>query len=450
MTYLLPAVIEPPDYIKICVTIPNRQEYIDAFLGSYNYLGRWTAWKQDGTTRARDAARVWLVAIQDTISRWENCEEDMAIINNYVNVSCGGCGSTGLPTTIVCYLQDGTPVITPQPPVEPNPPPLVGEEWPMNPIGPPPEQFEDWTAYDGAACVVANLMWAVARSLIQVLENLGDILATLAALMVTVVALLPASVTAAFGGAALIEILKAYGTILASEQTSNIMLYALEWLDERKQEIICTIYSGRYNLPQAMINVVSDGANYVSANVTMTDIEKSGLYEFFFEVFPTSLPFKWLSNMADITAVDNPIDCATCGEIGGGVWTPGGEGSFCTNDGIDYQVYPSGLQFSGNISKEGEFGSYEYTLSVVPASGETHQFEGRNLSFYSVNSRTVPCIITATTSGGDQQVTVSNDTTDTLDLTGLTVTAVQFKWQIGIYNLACPQELSGYVTWEDV
>lgn len=348
MPYALPSNPIPDDYIKVCVTLPNRQEYIRAFLASYSGLARWTNWERESTKSGKIAAHHFLIAYNETVDNWAEClsgEEEMAttIVNNYV--TCGGCGSCsgGTPTTLVCYGQDGIPVITPQPPNDPNPPPLTGDVWPMSPIGDPPPGYESWSSYDGAMCIAANYIWVAARSIVATLENLGDIATTLAAILVAAIAILPAGVVAAFGGATLLEIIQAFASIIGYQEMSNILLRIVDWLDERKELIVCTIYRNRYNLPEALKAVVSDGAEYVAANVTLTDLEKSGVYEFLYEVFPTSLVHRWLLDLVDLPAAGEPLDCETCsGEFTWAVATDE-NGTLAIEYQTDDSVFASGL-----------------------------------------------------------------------------------------------------------
>lgn len=362
MPYALPDNPVPDDYIKLCVTIPNRREYIRAFLASYSGLARWTNWEREPTKSGAIAARHFLIAYNETVDNWTACEsgeEEMAttIVNNYV--TCGGCGSAA-PTTLVCYGTDGVPVITPQPPIDPNPPPPVGDTWPITPLGDPPPGYESWTAYDGAMCIVANYMWVAARTIIATLENLGDLVTALAAILVAVIAILPAGMVAAFGGATLLEIIQAFASIIGYQEMSNILLQLVAWLDERKEEIVCTIYRGRYNLPAAMQQVISSGVEYVAANVTLSDLEKSGVYEFVYEVFPTSLPYRWMMDLIDLPAAGEPLDCSLC--AGTFTWDVATDvtGTLAIEYQADDAVFASGL-----LGRPGEVPPYTYIKGGV-------------------------------------------------------------------------------------
>lgn len=359
MTYLLPAIIEPPDYIKICVTIPNRPEYIDAFLGSYNYLGRWTAWKQDGTTRARDAARVWLAAIQDTISRWEACgEEDMTtIVNNYVNCGCGG----GIPTTIICYGQDGQPVITPQPPVEPTTPNPVGDEWPVNPEADTvPDGFGDWTEFDVEACAAANGVWQAAYFMVVLAEGAIDLIATILVIAAFVVAELPAIITAVISGSGLLKYAEGLVRILLSEQAADVLIDIREWLENDKDEIICTIFQYRHDIPGMQFRLVRMMHAHIFLTLTLDLEEETAVTEFGRSIFPLNLLLAYFFEYQRYIEANDPVICSTCSLESNIQFMNFGGTSFKKN-GVDVDITVPG-------SHAGDFLEYGATYTIESAS----------------------------------------------------------------------------------
>src|SRR3990172_8673744 len=99
----------PDDLVLLCIPEWFRASLLDV---THRFL--WSrAWTDAGGTEhtlTEEERR----RVEYGIFKLSQEECDMNIINN-VDVSCGGCASTSLPTTIYCVLQDGTPVITPQP-----------------------------------------------------------------------------------------------------------------------------------------------------------------------------------------------------------------------------------------------------------------------------------------------------------------------------------------------
>jgi hypothetical protein len=92
MKYQLPETPETENTICMQITIPDTREYRVAFWTSLYHLGKWSAWEQDGTDKAKRAAAVWKPLIMEARERYEaglGCEEgecDMQIRQNPDNL----------------------------------------------------------------------------------------------------------------------------------------------------------------------------------------------------------------------------------------------------------------------------------------------------------------------------------------------------------------------------
>jgi hypothetical protein len=72
----LPAVIDPPTRIGVCVPVPDEPEHRRAFLGALLELARWWNWQRDPARRGREAARVWFEIwrqVQEALDEREGC-----------------------------------------------------------------------------------------------------------------------------------------------------------------------------------------------------------------------------------------------------------------------------------------------------------------------------------------------------------------------------------------
>lgn len=320
MPYKLPEILEPDGTLELCVKIPNRPEYVRAFLASYSYLTRWVAWERDALNSASIAAGYFLQAYNQTIDLWQNCQgegdDDVTIVNNYVDVNCGGCSGSA-PTTLYCILPDGTPVITPQPPAPTEPTPPPGGEFPLDPeVDTPPEGYETWAEFDAQACLAANVLWYWAVWFVRLVETLGDILAVIATAVTLVTPFLPAGILAAIGGVVLLDILWQLVQILTAEQASDILNEVAEWLEENRQSIVCKIYRARYDYKFA-IELSMDAADYIEQSVVMNAEERNAVEQFIAKLFAYTLfgavILKQTAEKFGLETEFTEIDCSTCG-----------------------------------------------------------------------------------------------------------------------------------------
>lgn len=61
--YPLPAVIDPPGTLHICVPVPDEPGHRTAFLGALTNLSQWTAWQKDPAKTGTAVARVWKLVL---------------------------------------------------------------------------------------------------------------------------------------------------------------------------------------------------------------------------------------------------------------------------------------------------------------------------------------------------------------------------------------------------
>jgi hypothetical protein len=343
MPYELPDEPIPDNFLKLCVSIPNRREYVRAFLASYSGLARWTIWERDETHGAAIAAHYFLLAFNETVDNWTICEDDMTIINNYVSCGCGGGDSGSTPLTVWCVLQDGTVIPTPQPLIEPIPQAPPGLSYPIDPaVDPPPAGYTDWTAYDTAFCAASNGLWAAARALVVAAEGLGDVLALVTAVIVVISPLLPAGLLAAIGGVTFLEIIKELVTVIVSEQASDILNEIRDWLDDKREEIVCTLYAGRYDFRGVPAGLIMAASNYLDLSLSLEPAERNALQRFISALFSYQIILVGIADQTRIFDIPLPmVDCTTCttGTVMYG-WSKA--------EGVaDVETVPAGLVYNG-------------------------------------------------------------------------------------------------------
>lgn len=315
MPYALPDNPVPDDYIKVCVTIPNRREYIRAFLASYSGLARWTNWEREPTKSGAIAAHHFLVAYNETVDNWTDClsgEEEVTTIinNNYIN--CGGCG-TGTPLTILCYDQDGNPTVTPQPPVDPTVPNPVGDAWPADPsTDPVPDGFEDWTTFDVESCAAANGIWQAVYTMVVWAEGGIDLVATVAVLVAFMIPGIGTLIVAALGGTAIVSLASALVKIILSEQATDILNECKLWLEESKEELICLIFTNRYDIPNMQLEVIRHWFAWVNTVLVLDDVDQENVRELGKALFPLNLLLAYFFEYQRYIEASAPYDCSLC------------------------------------------------------------------------------------------------------------------------------------------
>lgn len=238
-----------------------------------------------------------------------------------VTCSCGGVCS-GNPITLYCVNGDGTVQPTPQPPIDPTPIPPEGKTFPLDPAGDtPPDGYEDWTAYDVAFCYFSNALWITANILVKAIETLADVVAALAVLATLVTPLLPAAVIAAIGGVTFWQIVIQLAEILVSEQASDILNEIDQWMTEKKEDIVCEIYSHRYDWNGLPASLAKQAADYVEISVSMESSERNPVERLISTLFGYQLIGGYVANeLIPYTGVEPVlIDCSGCSQTAGTV-----------------------------------------------------------------------------------------------------------------------------------
>jgi hypothetical protein len=83
--YPLPAVVDPPDTLYICVPVPDEPMHRAAFLGQILELAHWYTWDKDDAHTGKDVAAVWMqiwLCVRDQMSlitRGCGCPDDGAL-----------------------------------------------------------------------------------------------------------------------------------------------------------------------------------------------------------------------------------------------------------------------------------------------------------------------------------------------------------------------------------
>jgi hypothetical protein len=299
--------------------------YQYAFFGAYEFFGAWLAWERDEARRGRLAAAAWKQAIELTRNAM-GCESydytDVfseiadAIRSIRISQTVNCCGDGG---GLLYYNEDGEPVLTPQLPVDPlPPPPPVGDDWPINPdIEPVPEGFDDWTVFDVEACAASNAVWQLATWVVVAAESAAEVAAVIVSIMVVVLGALPAGAVSAIGGASLMEIAEALGQIVLSEQATDTLNKVADWLTEKKEEIVCKIFEYRHDLPGMQFELVRMMSAYLATYLELDEDEAAGVRRFGRSIWPMNLLLKWFYDAGTYIAATDPIDCSLCDSLYG-------------------------------------------------------------------------------------------------------------------------------------
>lgn len=317
----------PSDYQTKCAIIfypdDNGAFYLQALKGQLSKLALRWIWEGDDE-KQREIADIWLAhdLMTDEVFFRLDCEDIPFIIgdedvNINVNCNCGCGGAGGEPTTIICYDSDGNPIVTPQLPVEPYQPTPDDGEWPQNPAeDSPPSGFADWTEFDAEACAASNGLWQAAYAWVTIAEGGVDLISTVAAALAIFAAQALAELLAVIGGASLIKMGEALVRIILSEQASDILNEAKSWLEDNKTEIVCVIFSLRYDIPTMQITLVRMLYAYVDSTLTLNDEEQAALREWARTIFPLNLLIAYFFEYQRYIDASTPVDCSSCAGLG--------------------------------------------------------------------------------------------------------------------------------------
>lgn len=239
-------------------------------------------------------------------------EEDM---NINVNCNCGCCGTSN---NLYCVGSDGQTVISPQTPVDYYPEPPDGLTFPFDPENDiPPEKYSDWQQYDEAICLVANWMWFTARLFLTTAETLADYATAITAMIVVIVPFLPVAWVAAASSWTITQAVGMLVKLFASEQATDILNGMVDWLDDEKEEIICFIYSNRYDYRGIPAGLIIKVNSYIEGVLSMSLEEEtavSGLIQNLF--FWTLFVGAGINRVIELTESDVPdiFDCLQCAD----------------------------------------------------------------------------------------------------------------------------------------
>lgn len=255
---------------------------------------------------------------ESDIEDWIKDTDKMTIIINNTN-NCSSCsGSTGI-TNLYCVREDGTVEVTPYtpPPLTPDPPP--GTTFPIDvEVDDPPTGYGDWEEYDSQACIAANFMWYFAKFFVNVLETIADWVAAFAALVTLITPLMPAEVLLAIGGVTFLEILHQLVNIVVSEQATDILNEISDWLDLKRDDLVCAIYSHRYDFGQVLPDFLENLTDYVQATVTMDASERNAVENFVTSLFTMTIFYSVIADQIDLYKVftdadpEDMVDCSQC------------------------------------------------------------------------------------------------------------------------------------------
>jgi hypothetical protein len=378
-----------------------------------------------------------------------NSEEIMIQVINNVDCCCQG-GSTS-PTTLYCVADDGTVTYTPVSPQDPTPKPPGDLTFPFDPeTDTPPFDIENWDAYDTAFCAFSNGIFFAVRAFLQTAETIIDIVAAGAALAVILAPLLPSGVLAAIGGATFLDVVWQLVQIITSEQASNILNEMVDWMNENREDIICAIFSHRYDWGELGVQLSQDAADYVELTLTLSAEERNAVQNVMARLFGWQIAAGAIAGELGVFGdVGETVDCATCGQLGF-AWTENSASDFCTIVPMSLVVDGQTVTYDGEISKSGQYGSYEWVATASNEANSIEEMSGLQVTFTNVSQgQSKPIIVTIHYGTGQylQQVIDPGNNYE-FDCSAIEVTSVEVKVQIGAYNLSCPQAISGEFSWE--
>lgn len=385
MPYANPLIIPDTNaatYRGICVLVPDLPEYRAALLGSLAYLEQWTAWERDDEHNALKSASLWRVANATTRLNWElGCEGDeMAFdcelmkdclieiakaisVNVTVNNSCGASGSD----TFYCVSDDGTTIINP-PPIGDAPPPPPTLPPGMEPVpivepgvGEPPTGWETWGEFDASACNAANAyVDYVIRSLRWIASFIESDLIQIATLVVSLFALLGGGLAGLFSRSTLVLMAELIYEILALEWLTDEIDDLAQWVEDNRQELVCSIYRKRGNVDEAVTDFIADF--YREAAGIVSDIEESGGWlSYWYQLANLFFGGDLLHYFMNVESPSNPsfVDCSLCEAPLVQAWEPllsggyQGETVYAETANVDGH-----LAFSATVFKSSQYGGF--------------------------------------------------------------------------------------------
>lgn len=247
MPYLLPAG-DAYTAEKRCliVTIPNKDEYLYALMGSLDYLGTWVAWERDAAKRGRDAARAWKEANEETRACMMVCDDIVSLLEQILDTQC--CGPGGFSPDD--FLDGGTTIAPTEDYVNQDGSDVVRD------VGDPPAS-STWAAYDEALCAEATaFVDETLPAILDILEALvGGIQSVTIAFVTTVAAAIVGITGIAIPGiflsvGALSQAVEIVQTLINGDETGFDVMKAN--IAANRQTLICSIVNE--NTPEAAYN----------------------------------------------------------------------------------------------------------------------------------------------------------------------------------------------------
>lgn len=335
----------------IKVYIPDGTDvHLYSLRGQLSNLGKPWFWDTGGDV---DLARViagWWIAASEATDMTAACEECEDVnVNVNVNCCCNGSQSTNL----VCYDQNGQPIINTGPvtPDDQYPPP-TGEDWPMNPgIDAPPPTFDTWNDYDQNACAAANALWSMLVWAFRAFEHVMDLLEDVPQVIIAVAVFFPSALATAIAESAWLA--KAAEWLLRlsdyAEDAKEYITAIREFLEENQQELVCRMYTRRHDIPGLKFDLVNRIIAYIETVFTLEAGDLWVIRQFLQEVIPFKVFMRWFTESGTYVAAIDPIDCSACvGDWTWGLNTGNGDGTLA----IEYQT-ETAVFFSGLIPKAG-------------------------------------------------------------------------------------------------
>jgi len=380
------------------------------------------------------------ICVSDDWIEHEVYNRNMIQIDN--NITCGSCcGGSGEGTAVpvICVNENGdivpSPTVTPDVPKKPDVDPAVDP----SPIG------ENWTAFDENACRAANALWQFVHGSVSALENAVDWIVGVAVVATVILAALPAGIAAALSGAALWELLLSIADFLAVESASDILLSLKTYLDDERESLVCGFYRDRHDIEILQVNFLVKMLDYLADVFNPDAATRIKLTRFLGAFIPLSLLYRYFRESAPADIAD-AIDCQSCPALPGyPEWVGSPTGDYCVSQGVLFSATANTIVYTGDISKAGEYGSYEWLVEkvdVVPIV----EFSGQILEIVNfAQDQNISCDVAIGTSGGEQQHTIPVTGSVIVDTTGLDVTYLQLKFRLASYTGICPFPCSGEV-----
>jgi hypothetical protein len=150
--------------------------------------------------------------------------------------------------------------------------------------------------------------------MVVVAEGGIDLIATIAAVVAFLLPALAAELVAVLTGYGVFKLGGALVRIILSEQASDILNEARDWLELNKEEIVCTIFSLRYDIPTMRIELIRMMGAYVGEALTLDANEEDAVREFADSIFPLNLLLSYFYEVGRYMEASAPVDCSTCDE----------------------------------------------------------------------------------------------------------------------------------------